>query len=477
MTLALPLLPWQLKVRHFPLQRLYPCFITRYHHSFTKVHNLADKREFHTHSRVSNGWLRCYCLLQKFCATLLGFSFSDTSNTLSPIIQCHPPIRYLHFEQQSPRHKTDTRLHPILVWITMMASTKPGNPEAHDRAALNSTKALNTEKSLLWWCQLTIHIQIFINLANRQSQLEEVTFSGRLCFFASLLFLGGWFQTSTMITMAQLGVNVRKLNSNLCAALVTPGSTRGKNMNRKGMVEVSQNLSLSPPFSYPMSLHAIAQLRDLKSKEDEEGNLETANQQRLQLGVEDQSDLDSDHNDEVKLEEESQFTAEVLCAESKSNLLLPVKYVILFIRENFYCNLCSYRVKDASLKTVKVGFACSLFWKCSNPACDNKSDNIIAKRARTDLSRSYRRYHPDLPAFLGDYTINRQIVLECQLSGGVARMASTFGGLTLLSRQSIWLDNFSKVEQMIGKAQIRLGKKLLIRTYNRRFPLVRWNLN
>jgi hypothetical protein len=39
-------------------------------------------------------------------------------------------------------------------------------------------------------------------------------------------------------------------------------------------------------------------------------------------------------------------------------------------------------------------------------------------------------------------------------------MASTFGGLTLLSRQSIWQYNFSKVEQMIGKAQIGLGKKI-----------------
>jgi hypothetical protein len=84
-----------------------------------------------------------------------------------------------------------------------------------------------------------------------------------------------------MVTMAQLGVNVRKQNSNLRAALVTPGSTRGKNKNRNGMVEVSQNLPSSPRFSSPMSLHAISQLRDLKSEEDKEGNSETANQQRL----------------------------------------------------------------------------------------------------------------------------------------------------------------------------------------------------
>jgi hypothetical protein len=40
-------------------------------------------------------------------------------------------------------------------------------------------------------------------------------------------------------------------------------------------------------------------------------------------------------------------------------------------------------------------------------------------------------------------------------------MTSTFGGLTSLSRRSIWLDNFSEVEQMIGKTQIRLGKKII----------------
>jgi hypothetical protein len=39
-------------------------------------------------------------------------------------------------------------------------------------------------------------------------------------------------------------------------------------------------------------------------------------------------------------------------------------------------------------------------------------------------------------------------------------MASRFSGLTSLSPcRSIWLENFTKVEQMIGKAQIGLGKK------------------
>ena len=93
-------------------------------------------------------------------------------------------------------------------------------------------------------------------------------FFQRAVFFCKVAFswrvvLGGWFQTSQMVTMAQLGVNVRKLNSNLRASLVTPSSTRGKNRNdfdknRKGMVGESQTLPSSPLFSSPMSSHAIA---------------------------------------------------------------------------------------------------------------------------------------------------------------------------------------------------------------------------
>jgi hypothetical protein len=119
---------------------------------------------------------------------LLPFSFSDTQNPLA-IIQRNPPIRYVHVEQPSLRHKTRTCLHRIQVWIATMASTKPG----YGRAALDSMNAPNTEKSLLWCYQTTIRIQIFSNLAKEQSPLEEVTFSNGLCFFARLLFLGGLF--------------------------------------------------------------------------------------------------------------------------------------------------------------------------------------------------------------------------------------------------------------------------------------------
>jgi hypothetical protein len=40
-------------------------------------------------------------------------------------------------------------------------------------------------------------------------------------------------------------------------------------------------------------------------------------------------------------------------------------------------------------------------------------------------------------------------------------MASRFSGLTPLSRRLIWMENFTEVEQMIGKAQISLGKTII----------------
>jgi hypothetical protein len=76
--------------------------------------------------------------------------------------------------------------------ITTIASTKPGsNKISNDRAALNSTNTHNKETSLLWWCQTTIRIQIFSNLAKEQSPLEEVTFSDGLFFLQGCFFLAG----------------------------------------------------------------------------------------------------------------------------------------------------------------------------------------------------------------------------------------------------------------------------------------------
>jgi hypothetical protein len=196
----------------------------------------------------------------------------------------------------------------------------------------------------------------------------------------------------------------------------------------------------------------------------------TAKQRRLRLGV--SNEWDSESNEEsvgaVSVDKEVQygqgeyqFTADEPIPDSPTfNLLISEKELNLFIRENFLCKLCHFRIKEVNLTPIKVGCASSIFWECFNPACD-ASDKIIPKKATRSVSETYQKLHPDVPACLGDYEINRQVVLACQMPGGSARMASTFGGLMSLSRRSIWLDNFTDVEQEIGNAQIALGKNII----------------
>jgi hypothetical protein len=65
------------------------------------------------------------------------------------------------------------------------------------------------------------------------------------------------------------------------------------------------------------------------------------------------------------------------------------------------------------------------------------------------------------PAALGDYAINRQVLLACQQSGDSARMACTFGGLLSISKQSIWMMCFTIVEELVGNFHIVLGKNII----------------
>jgi hypothetical protein len=79
-----------------------------------------------------------------------------------------------------------------------------------------------------------------------------------------------------MVTKAELGVNVRKLDSNLRTAMITPCSTCGK--YRNGKVEQSMDSPSSPRISSPMSSHAILHLRDLEFEDDKEEEEGTAKQ-------------------------------------------------------------------------------------------------------------------------------------------------------------------------------------------------------
>ena len=75
--------------------------------------------------------------------------------------------------------------------------------------------------------------------------------------------------------------------------------------------------------------------------------------------------------------------------------------------------------------------------------------------ATTEMSNTFRRYHPNLPSELGDYEINRQVVLACQQSGGGGRMASTFCCLLSVSKKSVWNRCFNLVEELLAKAEIK----------------------
>ena len=215
--------------------------------------------------------------------------------------------------------------------------------------------------------------------------------------------------------------DVRKLGSNLHLSLVTPGSTRRGKIN--GKVNVDEGVMDAPDTACrcsPMSLHAIAHLRDV---EDDEENQEdcakevTAKQRRLQMGVSDDWDSESDEesvgavsvDEEVEYGQgEYQFRAnEPIPDLPTSNLLISEKELNLFIRENFLCKLCHFRIKEVNLSSIKVGCASSIFWECCNPACD-ASDKIIPKKAIQIVSETYQRWHLDVLACLGDYEINRQ---------------------------------------------------------------------
>jgi hypothetical protein len=156
---------------------------------------------------------------------------------------------------------------------------------------------------------------------------------------------------------------------------------------------------------------------------------------------------------------ESVIGSLVAGSEKELNLLLPREQFLSFLSKNFVCKLCSSPIIRENVDVVNIGCACNVYWRCSSHSCGKAS--MLSKPATTDLSGSFRSKYTDLYTELGDYDINRQIVLACQQSGGGARMASTFGCLMSLSNRSIWNRSFTKVEELIGKAQIVLGEQIM----------------
>jgi hypothetical protein len=139
-----------------------------------------------------------------------------------------------------------------------------------------------------------------------------------------------------------------------------------------------------------------------------------------------QQEVQSDH-DVVNIEGNAYETIQ------DYNILIPQKTFIKFISDNFNCKHCNGRFRTRSISIVKIGLASNVFWNCPNRSCQGAA-TILAPTCQTKASGKFRRKHPSTPGALGDYAINRQVVLACQQSGGGARMASTFGGVLSIKK-------------------------------------------
>ena len=171
-------------------------------------------------------------------------------------------------------------------------------------------------------------------------------------------------------------------------------------------------------LSSPMSPHAIANFRDppdvsaIADSSVSDGNSDV------------ESDSDYEFEEVESSESGSEFgelmeNAVVPDCSLEFNLLVSEKSFATFIRENFICKKCNSPIKERNITTVRIGCACNVYWNCYSKNCV-ATGTILSRQSTTDVSGTFRKKKQDLLAFLGDYNINRQVVLACQQSGGGA---------------------------------------------------------
>jgi hypothetical protein len=239
-------------------------------------------------------------------------------------------------------------------------------------------------------------------------------------------------------------------------------------------------LSAHPSPTLPRALIALQQsMLDVP----ENGEDELVDEKGKRYCIDDEPDeeleLGSDNgeeDDEDVHSEETQSGNEVLATELKTrptvtnpgfNYLIPVKDFRNFLRNYFSCKQCGARITETNLVSVQVGCACNVFWKCSNMDCGLHAE-ILAKKATTEVLGEFRKTYPDLPSAIGNYDINRQVILACQQTGGGSQMASTFCGVMSVSRRSGWNRCFATVEEQLGKAIILLGERIMKKNLGKR---------
>jgi hypothetical protein len=142
------------------------------------------------------------------------------------------------------------------------------------------------------------------------------------------------------------------------------------------------------------------------------------------------------------------------------NLLIPEQYFHTFIRENFICKNCDKPIKEKNIVSVHAGCACNVNWDCSMKDC-NASASILVRQSTQETLGQFKKKCPELAACLGDYNINRQVILACQQSGGGSRKALPFACVMSISHVYLWNHCFTMVEELIDKAQILFGGRIL----------------
>jgi hypothetical protein len=101
---------------------------------------------------------------------------------------------------------------------------------------------------------------------------------------------------------------------------------------------------------------------------------------------------------------------------------------------------------------------------------------ILAKKATMEVSGEFRKTYPDLPSAIGDYNINRQVVLACQQTGGGLQMASMFCGVMSVLRRSGWNRCFTTVvEEQLGKVIILLGERIMKKNLEKEIAESQWD--
>jgi hypothetical protein len=197
-----------------------------------------------------------------------------------------------------------------------------------------------------------------------------------------------------MVTTVKNTSSLRKLASS--SYFVTPTS----------LGDIGERRLKRARLSSPMSPHAIQKLRT---------PLDVGAQ--VADGV---SEVDDNVPvDEVEFDDDGlpyhivDSLVDVTTLKSEFNVLIPQSDFINFIRDNFVCKECQSTIPERNIVVDRIGCACNVFWTCAASKCQAEG-KILSKPSTKEASGKFKKKHPELPSFLGDYDINRQIVLACQ---------------------------------------------------------------